>query len=90
MRCCQNRSILHMPFQIPELLQSNPANIHNVVTLRDRSFRVATRHHGAQRRHISSQRLVQRKQPDILSQNVGKRGFRLGEVLLIRGNVLRV
>jgi hypothetical protein len=58
-----------MSLQVPELLQTYSANIHDIVTLRNRSFGVATRDHGAQRRHISGQRLVQGEQADILSKN---------------------
>jgi len=76
--------------QIPELLQSNSADVHDVVALRDGGFGVAARDHGAQRRHISGQRLIQGEQPHVLGEHTRDGGLGLGEVLLVCGNVLRV
>jgi hypothetical protein len=55
MRRRQNRSILHMGLQVPELLQANPTDVYDVVALRDWRFWVAASDHRTQRRHISDQ-----------------------------------
>lgn len=90
MRCRQNGSILHVTLQVPKLLQSDPADIHNIVTLRDGGFGVAARNHGAQRRDIARQRFVQGEQADILGQNIRHGRPRFREVFLVCGDVFRV
>lgn len=59
MCCGQDRSILHVALQVPELLQPNTTDIHDVVALRDWRFWVATRDHGTQRCVESCERLIQ-------------------------------
>jgi hypothetical protein len=94
-----------MALQIPKLLESNALDIHDVVALGDGRLGMVARHHRAQRRHEPRQRLVQGEQADILavsakrglaneqtylSRDVGHRGPRFGQILLIRRDVLRV
>jgi hypothetical protein len=57
--CCrQNGSILHVSLEVPELLQPDITDIHNVVALRDGCLRVVARYHGAEGRNESRERFV--------------------------------
>jgi len=90
MRCCQDRSVLHVCFQVPKLLQSNPTDVHDVVTLRYRCFGVATGHHRTQRCHETGQGFVEREQTDVLRQNIGDHSLGFSQVLLVRRDILGV
>jgi len=59
----QRRSILHMGPQIPKLLEAHPADIHNIIALRDRRAGVVSIHERrAQRHHEADQVLVEREE----------------------------
>ena len=63
MRRSQCTSILHMTPQIPELLQSHPTDIHNIITLCDRSIRILPISERSAKRHDKTRQiLVQREQ----------------------------
>jgi hypothetical protein len=48
-----------VPLEVPELLQPNITDIHDVVALRDGCLRMVARYHGAEGRNESGERLVQ-------------------------------
>lgn len=82
MRRRQNTRILHMPLQIPELLQPNPAHIHDIRRRHDSCLRVRPFQHRTQRRHEAEQVFVQREQSQ---QSLGHGGGFLGFLRQIRG-----
>ena len=64
MRRSQNTSILHMPLQIPKLLQANPAHINNIRRRHDGGILIRPRHARARRHHEAQQVLVQREETE--------------------------
>lgn len=79
-----------MALEIPKLLQANTTDIHNVVALRDGRLWVAAGHHGAQRCDESCERLIQGEQAEVLGRDIGDGCQRLGEILLVGRDVLRI
>jgi hypothetical protein len=51
---------------------------------------MGTGNHGAEGRYKSGQRFVQGEQPYVLGLDLGYQSLRFGEILLIRGDILRV
>jgi len=65
MSSSKRTSILHMPPQVPKLLQSYSTNIHNIITLRNGRSGVISIHQScAQRHHESCQVFVEGKEAE--------------------------
>ena len=62
MRRSQNTGILHMPLQIPKLLQANSAHIHDIRRGDNRGIFIRPRHVRARGHHEAQQVLVQREE----------------------------
>jgi hypothetical protein len=87
-------SILHMRPKIPKLLQANSANIHNIITLRNRRARVISIHQRrAQRHHESYQVFVEGEEAEEFWGGLAVRfGFRTRFFggLFVRGHCFAV
>lgn len=80
-----------MSLEIPKLLQSNAAYIHDIVTLRDGRFGVFPGDSGAQRLHKSCQVFVEREQAEVLGgYSFGGLDAGVLEMFLVCGDVLGV
>lgn len=66
-----------MGLEVPKLLQSDVADIHNVVALRDGRLGVISRDVGAQRKDEPRQRLVQSEQAEVLGSDLGRCRLRI-------------
>lgn len=90
MRGRESGGILHVGLEIPELLKPYPANVHNVVALRNRRLGMRSVDSRAQWYDVSRQRLVERKEAKVLRGDLGRGCESFGKLFFVRGNILRV
>ena len=72
-----------MSLEVPKLLQSDTADIDNVIALGDGGLGVVSLDVGAQREDEPRQRLVQGEQAEVLGSDLGRCCLRILQALLV-------